>query len=253
MPPQVVQVVLAVLADPVFDESDARVRGSAATDGGSPPPNGAFAEVLRSADETGALDARGRLPRLRFSREEARSILRLVRPGERMEALDFDASLETAKSPDLGQYRFVHFATHGVLNTRDPELSGVILSLVDRSGKSTPGFLAAADVFNLKLPAELVVLSGCETALGKEVRGEGLLGLTRGFFYAGAARVVSSLWKVDDVATSELMTRFYEGMLGREHLRPAAALRAAQEAMWKKKWHQAPYYWAAFVLQGEWR
>jgi CHAT domain-containing protein len=245
--------MLAVLADPVFDEKDARVRGASAKSGSASPSTGAFLDVLRSADETGVLDERGRLQRLRFSREEARSILRLVLPEERKEALDFDANLETAKSPDLGQYRFVHFATHGVLNTQQPELSGVILSLVDREGKSTPGFLAAADVFNLKLPAELVVLSGCQTALGKEVKGEGLVGLTRGFFYAGAARVVSSLWKVDDVATAELMARFYEGMLGTARLRPAAALREAQEAMWKKRWHRAPYYWAAFVLQGEWR
>jgi CHAT domain-containing protein len=245
--------MLAVLADPVYDGKDGRVRGAAVKGGSTPPPAGALADVLRSADETGALEEGGRLPRLRFSREEANSILKLVSRNDRMEALDFDANLETAKSPALGQYRFVHFATHGVLNTRQPELSGVILSLVDRKGNSTPGFLSAVDVFNLKLPAELVVLSGCQTALGKEIRGEGLVGLTRGFLYAGAARVVSSLWKVDDVATAELMTRFYEGMLGAARLRPAAALREAQEAMWRKKWHRAPYYWGAFVLQGEWR
>lgn len=245
--------LLAVLADPVYDRKDGRVRGAGGKGGSTSPTAGALAGVPRFVDETGGLEEGGRLPRLRFSREEANSILNLVSGDDRMEALDFDANLETAKSPALGEYRFIHFATHGVLNTRQPELSGVILSLVDRKGSSTPGFLSAVDVFNLKLPAELVVLSGCQTALGKEIKGEGLVGLTRGFLYAGAARVVSSLWKVDDVATAELMKRFYEGMLGTAHLRPAAALREAQEVMWRKKWHRAPYYWGAFVLQGEWR
>jgi CHAT domain-containing protein len=89
--------------------------------------------------------------------------------------------------------------------------------------------------------------------LGKEIKGEGLIGLTRGFMYAGAARVVASLWKVDDEATAELMKRFYQKMLGPEKLRPAAALREAQVSMWKEKRWQSPYYWAAFALQGEWK
>ncbi|MCI0420170.1 MAG: CHAT domain-containing protein, partial [Acidobacteria bacterium] len=84
-------------------------------------------------------------------------------------------------------------------------------------------------------------------------KGEGLIGITRGFMYAGAARVSASLWRVDDEATADLMERFYQGMLGADRLRPAAALRAAQIAVSKQKQWQAPYYWAAFVLQGEWR
>jgi len=97
-----------------------------------------------------------------------------------------------------------------------------------------------------------VVLSACETGLGKEISGEGLIGLTRGFMYAGASRVVASLWKVSDVATAELMTDFYRAM-EKDNLPPAAALRAAQIAMWKqRRWHQ-PYYWAAFQIQGEWK
>lgn len=109
------------------------------------------------------------------------------------------------------------------------------------------------DVFNLKIPAELVVLSACRTALGKEIRSEGLIGLTRAFMYAGAPRVVASLWRVDDAATAELMKSFYEGMLGPRKLRPAAALREAQLATAKQKRWRDPYYWAAFVLQGEWK
>jgi CHAT domain-containing protein len=152
----------------------------------------------------------------------------------------------------LSQYRFLHFATHGLLNSQQPELSGLVLSLVDEQGQPQDGFLRAHEVYNLKLTADLVVLSACQTALGKEVKGEGLVGLTRGFMYAGAPRVVASLWRVPDRATAELMKRFYRGMLG-EGLPPAAALRKAQIEVWQQGRWAAPYYWGAFVLQGEWR
>ena len=127
-----------------------------------------------------------------------------------------------------------------------------MLSTVDRERESRRGFLRANDIYNLKLPAELVVLSACQTGLGKEVKGEGLIGLTRGFMYAGAARVVVSLWSVNDKATADLMTKFYAKML-KDDERPAAALRAAQIEMWKQKQWQSPYYWAAFTMQGEWK
>lgn len=169
-----------------------------------------------------------------------------------MKALDFEANRATATSAELGQYRYVHFATHGFLNSANPELSGIVLSMVDQQGQPQNGFLLTNEVFNLHLPAELVVLSACQTGLGKEIKGEGLVGLTRGFMYAGAPRVIVSLWSVDDKATSEMMALLYKGLL-QEHLRPAVALRAAQIEMWKQKRWQAPYYWAAFVLQGEWR
>jgi CHAT domain-containing protein len=176
----------------------------------------------------------------------------VIPEGQGMEALDFEASRATATSPHLAQYRIVHFATHALLDNEHPELSGLVLSLVDRNGKPQNGFLDLEDVYNLNLPVDLVVLSACETGLGKEINGEGLIGLTRGFMYAGAPRVVASLWKVDDVATAELMGRFYRGMM-KEGLRPAAALRRAQLAMWKQKRWTDPYYWAAFTIQGEWR
>ncbi len=153
---------------------------------------------------------------------------------------------------DLSQYRMLHFATHGILNSEQPELSGLVLSLVDQQGKPQEGFWRLHEIYNLKLNADLVVLSACQTGLGKEVKGEGLIGLTRGFMYAGAPRVVASLWQVDDVATAELMKRFYRGML-QQRQRPAAALRAAQLEMQSKKQWQHPFYWAAFTLQGEWK
>ena len=167
-------------------------------------------------------------------------------------ATDFQASRALATSGELGSYRLVHFATHGFLNSEHPDLSGLVLSLVDRDGRAQDGFLRLGDIYNLRLAADVVVLSACQSALGKAVRGEGLVGLTRGFMYAGAPRVVASLWQVDDESTAELMRRFYQAMLERK-LAPAAALRAAQlELRATKRW-ASPYYWAAFILQGEWR
>jgi CHAT domain-containing protein len=198
--------------------------------------------------ETGLKD----LIRLRFSRLEADEITRLAPDNERLEALDFAASRATATSDDLRQYRIVHFATHGLINNLHPELSGIVLSLIDDQGRPQNGFLRLYDIYNLRLGADLVTLSACQTALGKKYEGEGLVGLTRGFMYAGAPRVVASLWRIDDRATAELMKRFYQGML-RERLRPAAALKAAQVSMWKDKRWQAPHYWAAFTFQGEWK
>jgi CHAT domain-containing protein len=166
-----------------------------------------------------------------------------------LKALGFQASRATATSAGLAQYRIVHFATHGLLNNQHPEFSGLVLSLVDEHGKPQNGFLLLQDIYNLNLPAEMVVLSACETALGREVRGEGLIGLTRAFMYAGAARVLASLWNVDDVATAELMSRFYKAV-EQDGMSYPAALRQAQIQMWKqKRWHD-PYYWGQFQMQG---
>ena len=242
---------LAVIADPVFSADDERVThetGRKAPDSKRLPDS----LLVRSAQELG-LEEGGKLliPRLPFTRNEARAIVGLASPGSSREALDFEANLAVATSAEIGDYRFVHFATHGFLNSRHPELSGLIFSLVGRDGKEQEGFLPAPEVFNLKLPVDLVVLSGCRTGLGKDMKGEGLIGLTRGFMYAGAASVVVSLWDVDDEATAELMTRFYQGMLGKQRRTPAAALRAAQLSISRERRWQFPYYWAAFVLQGE--
>jgi len=235
---------LAVFADPVFTTDDPRVltaRLSHAT-------RDEKTDALRSASDAGLGDLR----RLRFSRQEADEITRLAKNDLKLEAVDFEANRTLATSAELSQYRIVHFATHGLINNTHPELSGVVLSLVDEKGRPQNGFLRLYDLYNLKLSADLVVLSACQTALGKEIRGEGLVGLTRGFMYAGAPRVVASLWQIDDRATAEFMKRFYEGMLGQK-LRPAAALRAAQASMYNDaRWRQ-PHYWAAFTLQGEWK
>ena len=238
---------LAVLADPVFSSDDARV-AQQKTKASATTKEIASTDAIRSATDLGLQD----FVRLRFSRNEAEEIARLAPAEARMKVLDFDASRDTVLRTDLGQYRIVHFATHSLLNNEHPELSGVVLSLVDRAGRPQNGFLRLYDIYNLRLDSDLVVLSACETALGSEIKGEGLIGLTRGFLYAGAPRVVATLWNIDDRSTAEVMKGFYEGMLARGE-RPAAALRAAQVAMWKTKGWDAPYYWAAFTLQGEWR
>jgi CHAT domain-containing protein/Tfp pilus assembly protein PilF len=252
---------LAVLADPVFTDDDTRVRHDVGKAGAKEKTRSADSDetdivsqqVSRSGRETGLIGAEGAFGRLLSTRREATAILALVPERERMQALDFEASRTNALRPELGEYRIVHFATHGMLNSIHPDLSGIVLSLVDKEGRQQDGFLRLQDIYNLKLPAELVVLSACQTGLGKEIKGEGLIGLTRGFMYAGAPRIVASLWKVDDRATSELMKRFYQGMLGPEALSPAGALRQAQLAIWKQTQWREPYYWAAFVLQGEWK
>lgn len=127
-----------------------------------------------------------------------------------------------------------------------------MLSLVDEQGRERDGFVRLGDLYGLDLAADLVVLSACRSALGEEIHGEGLVGLTRGFMAAGATRVVASLWDVADEATAELMSRFYRGLL-RDGLSPAAALRRAQLELARERRWDSPAFWAGFVLQGDWR
>ncbi|MBX7222142.1 MAG: CHAT domain-containing protein [Blastocatellia bacterium] len=251
---------LAVLADPVFSAADIRVKSATVAKPETPQAeNSAIAqrsllenELSRSfkGDEPGP--ERLLFPRLLGTRKEANEILALVSPKESKVALDFAASRALAFDPDLKRYRMLHIATHGLVNTERPELSGLILSLVNEKGAPQNGFLLTSDLYNLDLSADLVVLSACQTGKGKSVRGEGIVGLTRGFMYAGVPRVVVSLWNVNDRATADLMILFYKGIL-QENLSPAAALRKAQLAMWKQDRWKAPYFWAAFQLQGEYR
>jgi CHAT domain-containing protein/tetratricopeptide (TPR) repeat protein len=242
----------AVLADPVFAANDQRlVRPSGAGNRVavfSPPQAAALSRSERGPVERAPLADLARLP---ASRREAEEIAALA-PGKVWSGLDLAANREAVLSGGLRGYRVVHFATHAVADTSNPELSGLVLSLVDAAGKPREGFLGLSDIYDLDLDADLVVLSGCRTALGKEVRGEGIMGLTRGFLYAGVPRVVASLWKVQDRTTAELMSRFYRA-LWRDHLPPAAALRQAQMSLRRDPHYRDPYSWAGFVLQGDWR
>jgi CHAT domain-containing protein len=230
----------AVLADPVYTKDDPRVTHART----AAPPR---AELVRSVKESGLVE----LNRLPATRVEAAILRKLARDQELLEAVGFEANRDTVLGGALGDYRIVHFATHGLVNSFHPELSGLVLSLVDREGKPRDGFLQAHEIYALKLGADLVVLSACRTALGKEIRGEGLMSLMRAFMAAGVPRVVASLWSVPDAATAELMKRFYRGVMT-NGLAPAAALHDAQDSLRKDKRWSAPYFWAGFTLHGDW-
>jgi len=238
---------IAVIADPVFSMEDARVNGAAT---GADAARDQAARAVRLAGV--ARESGMTFHRLRFTRDEALAIASFIPPGRRFMALGFDANLDALHAADLGSYRVIHFATHGLVSSTHPDLSGLVLSLVDERGRPRDGFFRLRDIFDLDLRADLVVLSGCQTALGAEIRGEGLVGLTRAFMYAGARRVAASLWSVDDRATAELMRKFYQEFLG-EGRAPAQALRAAQLSLFRQRRWAAPYYWAAFTLQGDWK
>nr|HMS43862.1 CHAT domain-containing protein [Pyrinomonadaceae bacterium] len=228
-----------IFADPIFEPNDVRLAKK------STEKSTQVGKILRD------FNLGENLPRLLSSRIEARNISAFAGKNQSALNIDFDANRENATSETLSNYRILHFATHGFLDTSRPELSGLVLSLYDKNGKAQDGFLRLNQIYNLNLNSDLVVLSACQTALGKDVRGEGLIGLTRGFMYAGAKRIVASLWKVDDAATAEFMKRFYQNHL-QKNLPPTAALRAAQIEMKQIPRFSSPYFWAGFTLQGEW-
>ena len=190
---------------------------------------------------------------LPYSEKEAEEILALVPEGDAsLMAVGHEANRELVMSGELGNYKYIHFATHGQNHPERPALSGIVLSQLDAEGRPLQGEVRLQDIKDLDLPAELVVLSGCKTALGREMHGEGFVALPQGFMYAGAARVVVSLWNVNDQSTSKLMTRFYQALLV-EGQSPPQALRTAQLWMFNHTKWRSPYYWAGFEIQGEWR
>lgn len=196
----------------------------------------------------------GELASLPHSKREAEEIRAMAPAGMSRLWIGFDAHRDNAMAPDLARFRYVHFATHGIVNLENPNLSGIQLSRVDPQGKPVEGMgiLPFYEVYNLRLPADLITLSACQTAVGPQVRGEGPLGMSRSFLYAGASRVVGSLWDVDDEAAAELMILFYRALL-EEGLPPSLALQKAQNEMRAQVKWQSPQHWAGFVLQGDWR
>lgn len=252
-----------LVADPVFNSSDPRAKGAAAaTNAGNGEARGLGLEsaVEDVAGQPVAASGNKGLPLARLSgtRLEAEQVAQLVKKsgGQSELWLDLKASEDDVKSRDMQSYRVIHLATHGLLNAERPEFTGLVLSLV--GNKNNDGFLRTDEVFNLNLSAQLVMLSACETGLGKEKRGEGVIGLTRAFMYAGTPTVGVSLWSVADRSTAELMTDFYGRLLAAPASAsgspsPAAAMRGAQLAMISGKKYSAPFYWAPFVLIGDWR
>ena len=229
---------IAIFADPVFDEHDIRLTAQVGN--------------ARHVATRGQANQVPRLQRLPGTGSEADAISRLARKDQVLKATGFAASRDAVLTSPLSDYRLLHFATHGLIDTNNPERSGLGLSAFDRHGNPQSGFLWLHDIYALKLNAELVILSACEAHLGKEIRGEGLIGLTRGFMYAGAPRVIASLWLAPDQATASLMEEFYRLVL-KEDLRPADALRLAQLSTAKTPGWRHPFYWAGFTLQGDWR
>jgi CHAT domain-containing protein len=240
--------LIAVLADPVFDGDDPRVQKTGDLPAESTQPEDT--SLYQALAELNESEIKKSLPRLSSTLQEVRVINDLTTRGDRFVSTGFSARRETVIDGDFSQFRIIHFAAHGLFNDEHPDLSGLVLSRVDESGRRIDGFLRAADIYRLRLNADLVVLSACRTGLGRSVSGEGLLGVTRGFLYAGSRSVLASLWKVNDEATSELMQYFYSAML-KDGLSPSAALRVAKNRMYQQERWRSPYYWAAFVIQGK--
>jgi len=224
------QKELLAFGDPVFGRNTREIALPAAN-------------AVRSVYERGGWH----LAPLPNTRREVEEISQLYPTNERKTYLGPAATESAVKAENLTDYRRIHFATHAIVDERIPARSGVVLSLVN-TGKED-GVLRMPEIFDLEMDADLVVLSACQTGLGKYVRGEGMVGLTRAFLYAGARRVAVSLWEVNDLATADFMKTFYENM---KVAPPAASLRAAKLAMIHSTSpaYRHPYYWAPFVLTG---
>ena len=250
---------MLIIADPVFNSNDARAQKRTAPPASDADVRGlgiqsALADVSGSAPAAPSGQMEGLpLARLNGTRTEADQISKLAKAsgGQADVWLDLDANEDNLGARDISKYRVIHVATHGLLNAERPQFTGVVLSLV--GNKTHDGFVRTDEVFNLHLCSPLVMLSACETGLGKEKRGEGVMGLTRAFMYAGAPTVGVSLWSVADKSTADLMTDFYKRLLtSGEGTTSSSALRNAQLAMISGKKYSAPFFWAPFVLVGDW-
>ncbi|HEU4710831.1 MAG TPA: CHAT domain-containing protein [Pyrinomonadaceae bacterium] len=236
--------MIAIFADPVFDNTDPRVKQAKDPSIPNTKENELFKKVSRTLG-----GGNGSIPRLPGSLREAKAIMDLAPSGAATMATGFDANRERVMTEEFRHYRILHFATHGIIDSETPEASGLVLSMLDKSGNAQNGYLGLSDIYDLDVRADMVVLSACRTYLGQSVQGEGLIGLSRGFMCAGSKSVVASLWKVDDEATAHLMSAFYKAMWS-DGLPPSAALRRAKLNMRENQQWRAPYYWAAFVFQG---
>jgi CHAT domain-containing protein len=154
---------------------------------------------------------------------------------------------EIVKSEKIKEYKIIHFATHGLIDDRFPALSGLLLA-PSKEPEGDDGFLRLNEIFNLDLNADLVTLSACETALGKEIRGEGMVGLTRAFFYAGAHSIVASLWMVSDQSTSRLMKNFYLNLVNGKKPREALCLAKIKLLKSDETFYNHPFFWAPFII-----
>ncbi|MEO6589637.1 MAG: CHAT domain-containing tetratricopeptide repeat protein [Pyrinomonadaceae bacterium] len=234
---------LLIFSDPVFSADDLRLSGKNQDElvpQNEPNDKFRFVESLDS------------LVRLDSSKTEANSIVEILGESNADSFSAFEANREKLLGANVADYKILHFATHGLIDENRPELSGIVLSRFDESGKKLDEFFRLHDIYGMNLNSDLVVLSACNTAIGKEVRGEGLMSLNNAFLSVGAKSVMASLWKVEDGATLELMKNFYDAMAN-EKVTPSKALQKAQIKMWQSKRYQSPFYWAAFTVQGDFK
>ncbi len=233
---------LLIFSDPVFTGDDARF-----ADGNKPVEN---ANAAAQTDKFRFVESLNNLPRLAASKDESETITNIVGASEADNYAGFAATRENLLNVKAENYKILHFATHGLTDEKRPELSGIVLSRFDEKGVKLDEFFRIQDIYGLNLNADLVVLSACETGIGKEVKGEGLISLNNAFLQTGAKSVMASLWKVEDGATLELMKNFY-GAMANENLTPSQALRSAQIKLRENPQYSSPFYWAAFTVQGD--
>jgi CHAT domain-containing protein/tetratricopeptide (TPR) repeat protein len=236
---------LLVFSDPVFSETDSRFLNANAQ-AANPGAETALTEKFRFAESLNSL------VRLTASKTEADSIIEILGRSKSDAFSGFSANREQLLNAPTSDYKILHFATHGLINEERPELSGIVLSRFAENGQKLDEFVRLHDIYGMNLNADLVVLSACETGIGKQVRGEGLMSLNNAFLQTGAKSVMSSLWKVEDAATLELMKNFYASLAG-ENVTPSKALQKAQIKMWQSGQYKSPFYWAAFTVQGDFR
>jgi CHAT domain-containing protein len=237
---------LLVFADPVFNDSDQRLTAKKVTESSLPTILGLNLRDFRLTD------ANGNIPRLFATQAEADSIADTVGKSRVEIVSGFAANREKVLDSTISDYRMLHFATHGLVDVQRPEVSSIVLSQFDEIGNKKEGFLRLQDIYSLNLASDLVVLSACESAVGKQIKGEGLMSLNNAFLQAGAKSVLSSAWKVDDDATAEFMKRFYANLVNKRRT-TAEALRQTQLEMVNSTQYKSPFYWAAFTVNGEFR
>ena len=242
--------MIAVLADPVFSRYDSRL-GDINVQRTGNERSIYLPTMEQNSSSYTPKNTDSEFQRLPGTRWEAMQIASLVPKDDVMLALDFSANRDVAMSDSMARYQIIHFATHALVDDARP--ARIVLSQFDQNGKPIDGSLTLTDIYQMKLQADLVVLSACQTGLGLERRGEGLVGLTGGFMRAGASSVLVSLWPLSDRATAEFMTQFYRGLLGPRKLSPSEALREAQLNTRRNRRWSSPYFWAPFVLNGDWR
>lgn len=234
---------LLIFSDPVFTSDDTRFA----------PGSQTFEKPKTShTDSFRFVESLNNLPRLSASKYESEAIIDILGKSNSHSYSGFAATRENLLNLKADDYKILHFATHGLANEIRPELSGFVLSRYDENGQQLNEFFRIQDIYALNLNADLVVLSACETGIGKDIKGEGLMSLNNAFLQTGAKSVMASLWKVEDAATLELMKHFYAAMVN-EKLTPSQSLRKAQIKLRENPQYKSPFYWAAFTIQGDFK